>query len=241
MGVSYGWQIQKATTSRGRAREGLGSVGDLVRRLEEGFRAGLKKFLQEKVEDETESRGFHLNSLGEENGTHIKNRSLPLSTLIDILKQKTGKDDIDVGKLRPTLFDIFGDDSSPKVKKFMKCNIWQIERRERRRWRVFGNGGGLAQQFLKQKLQENNDYAKPALETHVGRKEEVYAGATKRALPDSDILMSGCQTDQTSADATPSGDPSRAYGALSDALQTIIAESDGTISNQDLVLKLGSF
>ncbi|KAF6151317.1 hypothetical protein GIB67_040590 [Kingdonia uniflora] len=49
----------------------------------------------------------------------VKNRSLPLSTLIEVLKQKTGKDDIDVGKLRPTLFDVFGEDVSPKVKKFM--------------------------------------------------------------------------------------------------------------------------
>ncbi|MDN8878214.1 hypothetical protein Q0O35_13975, partial [Staphylococcus aureus] len=74
-----------------------------------------------------------------------------------------------------------------------------------------GNGGGgflgivgnLAQQFLKQKLEENDEgYAKPALQTQVSSTQEVYAGASKRALPDNGILISGCQTNQTSADAT---------------------------------------
>ncbi|KAG9141402.1 hypothetical protein Leryth_001844 [Lithospermum erythrorhizon] len=73
----------------------------------------------------------------------------------------TGNDDIDVGKLRPTLFDVFGEDASPKCK---------------------------------------------TMETHVDNKQEVYAGATnQRVFPDSGILISGCQTDQTSADATPGG------------------------------------
>ncbi|MFX9848179.1 caspase family protein, partial [Acinetobacter baumannii] len=96
----------------------------------------------------------------------------------------------------------------------------------------------LALQFMKQKLEENDDsYVKHAMQTHVGSKQEVYAGANNQALPDSGILISGCQTDQTSADATPSGDASKAYGALSNAIQTIIAESDGQISNQELVMK----
>ncbi|KAI3456639.1 hypothetical protein Pfo_013302 [Paulownia fortunei] len=242
-------QIGESTTKSG--EEGNGS----------GF--GFKNFLRRSVEDAIESRGIripselgfghhhrrrHQEDEGEEETAegnqgqgYIKNKSLPLSTLIELLKQKTGKDDIDVGKLRPTLFDVFGDDASPKVKKFMNVIFNKLKGHEQ----GGGDGGGflgmvgsLAQQFLQQKLEENNEgYAKPALETHVGSKQEVYAGATKRALPDSGILISGCQTDQTSADATPSGDASQAYGALSNAIQTIIAESDGPISNQDLVLK----
>ena len=58
---------------------------------------------------------------------YVKNRSLPLSTIIDILKQKTGKNDIDVGKLRLSLYDIFGADASPKVKKFMKVILNKIQ------------------------------------------------------------------------------------------------------------------
>lgn len=218
------------------------------------------------MEDAFESRGIHLPSelrhhrhlpeedqdqdqvrdagYGEEQG-HVKSRSLPLSTLIDILKQKTGKDDIDVGKLRPTLFDVFGEDASPKVKKFMKVIMDKLNHGGKGEGEDGGGSGfvgmvgSLAQQFLKQKLEENDDaYAKPALETHVNSKQEVYAGASsKRALPHGGILISGCQTHQTSADATPSGNAALSYGAFSNAIQTIIAESDGYVTNQELVLK----
>ncbi|KAI3945076.1 hypothetical protein MKW98_009880 [Papaver atlanticum] len=207
---------------------------------------GLKHFLHRKVNDALESRGIHLPSRhrrgdeDEEEDGPVKNRSLPISTLIEILKQKTGKDDIDVGKIRPTLFDVFGEDSSPKVKKFMKVIFDKLQSGG-------GNGGSggllgmvgcLAQEFLKHKLDENDDnYAKPAMETQVGSKQEVYAGSSQRSLPDSGILVSGCQTDQTSADANPSGNADDAYGALSNAIQTIIAESDGIVTNHELVSK----
>lgn len=223
-------------------REGSGSGSG------SGF--GFRKFLRKKVEDAIETRGIHLpfgrrgDDEGEEEtdeGEGIKNKSLPLSTLIELLKQKTGKEDIDVGKLRPTLFDVFGEDSSPKVKKFMNFIFGKLQGNEQGGGDgggFMGMVGGLAQQFLQQKLQDNDSsYAKPALETPIGSKQEVFAGAAKRGLPDSGILISGCQTDQTSADATPSGDASQAYGALSNAIQTIIAESDGRVSNQELVRK----
>ncbi|KAG8385948.1 hypothetical protein BUALT_Bualt03G0098300 [Buddleja alternifolia] len=242
------------------AKEQIGESHKGNKEEGEGSGFGFKNFLRRSVEDAIESRGIHIPSeLGfgnrhrrghqEDEGEeeiegnqgfgYMKNKSLPLSTLIEILKQKTGKDDIDVGKLRPTLFDVFGDDASPKVKKFMKVIFSKLQGNDQGESGGFlGIVGGLAQQFLKQKLEDNDEgYAKPAMETHVGRKEEVYAGSTKRSLPDSGILISGCQTDQTSADASPSGDASQAYGALSNAIQTIIAESDGQISNQELVLK----
>ncbi|CBI24133.3 unnamed protein product, partial [Vitis vinifera] len=193
------------------AKEQIGESTRLQQEQESGSGFGFKSFLHQTedvdeggVDAEYGDRGY------------VKSRSLPLSTLIEILKQKTGKDDIDVGKLRPTLFDVFGEDASPKVKKFMNVVMNKLQQ------------GG----------EENNeDYAKPALETEVGSKQEVYAGSGKRALPDNGILISGCQTDQTSADASPSGNSAEAYGALSNAIQTIIEESDGSIRNQELVLK----
>ncbi|XP_043688937.1 metacaspase-4-like [Telopea speciosissima] len=229
---------------------------------------GFRHFLQQTVEDAFESRGIHLpsgdhhrqhhqhhhhnhvpdeedvdRSTESDSGHRIKNRSLPLSTLIEILKQKTGKEDIDVGKLRPTLFDIFGDDASPKVKKFMKVIMDKLKHGEGEGGNGSGGGflgmvGNLAQEFLKQKLEENDeDYVKPAMQTEVSSKHEAYAGAKTRLLPDNGILLSGCQSDETSADATPSGNSKEAYGAFSNAIQTIIAESDGAITNQELVLK----
>ncbi|ONK74874.1 uncharacterized protein A4U43_C03F11010 [Asparagus officinalis] len=219
-----------------------------------GSKFGFKSFLKRQVEDAFESRGIHLPLEGhhhrhhrpqveDENyddsseNDHMKDRSLPLSTLIEILKQKTGKEDIDVGNIRPTLFDMFGDDASPKIKKFMKVILNKLQHGGNGE----GSGGGfmsmvgsLAQEFLQQKLESNDeDYVKPALNAKVNRKQDVYAGANNKSLPDNGILISGCQTDQTSADANPPG--GGAYGALSNAIQTILKESDGEISNQALV------
>lgn len=44
-------------------------------------------------------------------------------------------------------------------------------------------------------------------------------------------MISGCQTDQTSADANPPSDG--AYGALRNAINTILAEYYGKISNKE--------
>ncbi|KAL5731299.1 Metacaspase-4 [Ranunculus cassubicifolius] len=219
---------------------------------EEGGKFSFKGFLHKQVNSALESRGINIhgrkrgNDDEEEEEEEIpgqKNRSLPLSTLIEILKQKTGKDDIEVGKLRPALFDVFGEDASPKVKKFMSFILTKLNHGGGQGGSSGGSGGlmgmvgGLAQEFLKQKLDGNDNYAKPAAETKVGSKQEVFAGSTKRALPDSGILISGCQTNQTSADATPAGNAAEAYGALSNAIQTILAESDDPVSNQELVMK----
>ncbi|XP_057537714.1 metacaspase-5-like [Amaranthus tricolor] len=213
----------------------------------------LKNAVRETVSDALQSRGIHLphhqtrnyepdyrvidEDSYEGHRGYVKSRSLPLSTLIDMLKEKTGKDDIDVGKIRPTLFDAFGEDASPKVKKFMKVILNKLHGGEGGTGELLAAVGGLAMEFFKQKLEEKDeDYAKPAVDVEVGSKQEVYAGANNRNLPRHGILLSGCQTDQTSADATPSGNSREAYGAFSNAIQTILHESDGEISNQEIVL-----
>ncbi|KAF9593060.1 hypothetical protein IFM89_020067 [Coptis chinensis] len=92
--------------------------------------------------------------------------------------------------------------------------------------------GELNRLLIENKLEENDeDYAKPAAATKINSKKEVCAGSGKRALPDGGILVSECQTNQTSADANPSGNAAGAYGALSNASQTIIAKADGTVTN----------
>ncbi|TKY68542.1 Metacaspase-4 protein [Spatholobus suberectus] len=256
--------VSDSCHSGGLLEEAKEQIGESTKGEEQhsGSGFGLSSFLHRTVEDAIESRGFHVPSAlrhhrGRDDGEevedrdielphghygYVKNRSLPLPTLIDILKQKTGKDDIDVGKLRPTLFGVFGEDASPKVKKFMNVILNKLQHGSGESGEhgggILGLVGGLAQEFLKQKLDENDQgYAKPALETHVESKHEVYAGSTKRGLPDGGILMSGCQTDQTSADASPSGNSASAYGAFSNAIQAIIEETDGAITNQELVYK----
>ncbi|XP_047168269.1 metacaspase-5-like [Vigna umbellata] len=237
-------------------------IGNSTKRDEQhsGSGFGLSSFLRRTAEDAIESRGIHIPSalrhhrhkyddetddrdieLPHEQYGHVKNRSLPLSTVIEILKQKTGKSDIDVGKLRLSLYDIFGEDASPKVKKFMKVILNKLQHGDGgsdKHGGILGLVGSLAQEFIKQKLDANdNGYAKPAMETQVDSKYEAYAGSTKPRLPDGGILLSGCQTDQTSADASPAGNAANAYGAFSNAIQAIIEETRGAVTNQELVLK----
>uniref|UniRef100_A0A1J3CS63 Metacaspase-6 n=1 Tax=Noccaea caerulescens TaxID=107243 RepID=A0A1J3CS63_NOCCA len=187
---------------------------------ESGDSSNINKTVDEETEEavETESKEI-INELG--------NRSLPLETLIDMLKQETGNDDIEVGKIRTTLFDMFGEDSSPKVKKFMDAIQSKLQETGDQ-GEILESVEELAQEFLEQKL---NDDVKLAIQ-------EVYAGAINGGLPDNGILISGCQTDQTSADASPPGHPELAYGALTNAIQIILKETKGKISNKELVLKV---
>uniref|UniRef100_A0A452ZFE1 Peptidase C14 caspase domain-containing protein n=1 Tax=Aegilops tauschii subsp. strangulata TaxID=200361 RepID=A0A452ZFE1_AEGTS len=106
---------------------------------------GFRSFLKQTVREAFESQGVHLPRRGGQqssydddaeseepsldSGTdgHVKNRSLPLSTFIEMLKEKTGKDDIEVGSIRMTLFNVFGEDASPKIKKFMKVMLEKLQ------------------------------------------------------------------------------------------------------------------
>eukprot|EP00253_Pinus_taeda_P031729 PITA_31729 len=55
--------------------------------------------------------------------------------------------------------------------------------------------------------------------------------------PDMGILFSGCQTDETSVDACPIGDYNKAYGAFSNAIQTILEQhGKAPIGNKELAL-----
>jgi hypothetical protein len=153
-----------------------------------------------------------------------------------MLKEQTGKDDINVGSIRMTLFHLFGDDASPKIKKFMKVMLRKLQQGQH--GGVVGVVGALAlEEFLKTKLENNTEEEMGALQPTMDQKvdsvQEVYAGTTTR-VPSNGVLISGCQTEQTSADATTSKGVS--YGALSNAIQAILAEN-GRVTNKELVLK----
>lgn len=236
-------QKQKQTQTQTQSRE-----------LEERSPSGtsFREFLKGTVREAFESQGIHLphRSRSHQQGSghgddgdqesryintadaHVKNRSLPLSTLIEMLKEKTGKDDIDVGSIRLTLFNLFKDDASPKIKKFMKVMLNKLQQGQH--GGIVGFMGALAQEVLKAKLDgKEEEEFDPAMKQHVHSDQEVYAGTTAR-VPSNGVLISGCQTDQTSADATtPKG---VSYGALSNAIQAILAER-GTVTNKELVLK----
>ncbi|VVA95846.1 unnamed protein product [Arabis nemorensis] len=160
----------------------------------------------------------------------VKSRYLPLETFVTLLKQKTGKENIEIGKIRPTLFDVFGEDSSPKVKKFMKVILTNLKKRNDQ-----SKIEESVQECIEEKLNDE-DYTKPAMHTQVKSDREIYGGGTSKGLiPDRGILLSGCQTDETSADVNKSGE---AYGAFSNAIQMVLSEiKEDKITNKEMVLK----
>ncbi|XP_028752451.1 metacaspase-5-like isoform X1 [Neltuma alba] len=210
-----------------------------------GSSFGFRRFLLQRMEQEIESRGIHIPSaFRHRRRRHHEEEDKEEEEEedeIEMLKQKTGKDDIDVGKLRLTLFDIIKEDASPKVKKFIKFVFNKLQHHggesEKQEGGFLEMVGSLAIKFLKQKLNENEEYAEPAMETNVANNQEVYAGAGKDRVVGGGILISGCQSDQKSADANPPGNPGKAYGAFSNAIQLIIQETDAQVTNQELVLK----
>ncbi|KAH7440974.1 hypothetical protein KP509_03G018900 [Ceratopteris richardii] len=179
-----------------------------------------------------------------EDGIQVKNKSLPLDTFIEMLGDRTGRRDIEVGSIRPTLYDTFREDSSSKVKKFVQVLTSRLQERsvgDEEESGFMGMINSLAGQFLQAKLDEtdNSDaYVQPAMETDLYAPEAAYAGRKSgNRATDMGVLVSGCQSDQTSADANPGRDPAGAYGALSNAIQTILASTEPgqPISNRYLV------
>ncbi|CAH8321368.1 unnamed protein product [Eruca vesicaria subsp. sativa] len=137
----------------------------------------------------------------------MKTRYLPLDSYISLLKEQTGQTDIKYGKIRETLVKVFGQDSSPNV----------ILSNSMKR-----NGDrGILGIFISKREVNNTD----------GAVSEV-----KSKVPSNGILLSGCQTDQRSEDVfvTRTG---KAYGAFSDAIQTILSETRKEITNKEMVLR----
>ncbi|KAK2661424.1 hypothetical protein Ddye_007957 [Dipteronia dyeriana] len=53
---------------------------------------------------------------------------------------------------------------------------------------------------------------------------------------DEGILLSGCQANETSADMNPVEGGGKAYGAFSDAVQRVLKENSGALSNREVVM-----
>ncbi|CAI8587454.1 unnamed protein product [Vicia faba] len=208
-------------------------VGESTQEGEPISSPGFKNFLHRNGEDESRDIEEEHGELHHGDYRYVKNRSLSLTTLIDILKEKTGEVDVEIGKIRPTLFYIFGEDASPKVKNFIKFfwNKFQLVGDESGGHSgILGLVNNLAQGLLNYKLSDSD-------EENEDHTPEAYATSTKHNIVERGILLSGCQTDQTSADASPHGNPDEAYGAFSNAIQAIIAETGGVVTNRQLVLK----
>lgn len=58
---------------------------------------------------------------------------------------------------------------------------------------------------------------------HSGASAKATGGGTEHSGKGTGVLITGCQSNETSADACPSGDPNKAFGALTNALTTAVA------------------
>jgi hypothetical protein len=97
-----------------------------------------------------------------------------------------------------------------------------------------GTVSSLASQFLQTKLDDQSpedatNYVAPAEQAGI-------PGPKTRVASDVSILVSGCQTDETSADANPTHSPANSYGAFSNAIQTVLTQNPSPMTNRDLVL-----
>lgn len=165
-------------------------------------------------------------------------RSLPLPTFIRMLREQTGKDDVAVGSIRTTLFHHFGDDATPKIKKFVQAMAGGMLRHG-----AAATGTGLIPNGVNAKPEgdEEGDQADalgPAMKQELLQSvDEVFAravGVPRR--PRNGVLISGCQTDETSADLTTAQGAS--YGALSNTIQAVLAkEKRRKVTNRELVLR----
>ncbi|CAM6015936.1 unnamed protein product [Sphagnum balticum] len=163
---------------------------------------------------------------------HQISKNIPVDLLTQILSQRTGQN-VQVGNIRTTIFDMFGDQASPSVKMFVNLALSQLQQGG-------GQGGwlgtvsSLASQFLQTKLDDQSpedatNYVAPAEQAGI-------PGAKTRVASDVSILVSGCQTDETSADANPTHSPANSYGAFSNAIQTVLSQNPSPMTNRDLVL-----
>eukprot|EP00210_Caulerpa_lentillifera_P004788 g4571.t1 len=161
----------------------------------------------------------------------ITNRSLPTEELMKLISSKAGTL-VNVKNVRNTLSAIFGEDVSTKVTQYLSMAQGVIGRDAAagclgKIMSIFTNllGGGRAQ---------NNK--PPPTAPKPGQKPPP----DEQLSEDVGVLITGCQSHETSADACPGGDSKKAYGALSHAIQTVVKlcrEKNPTkaITNKDLV------
>eukprot|EP00271_Cylindrocystis_brebissonii_P015978 TRINITY_DN39082_c0_g1_i1.p1 TRINITY_DN39082_c0_g1~~TRINITY_DN39082_c0_g1_i1.p1 ORF type:complete len:592 (+),score=100.44 TRINITY_DN39082_c0_g1_i1:54-1829(+) len=195
-----------------------------------------------------------------------KVRALPLSMLMSMLGMKSGGS-VEQGGIRMALYGLFGEQSSPMVQMFAGVLISQGPALLAKLTGGSSGGGGnpmtgmlsgFALDFLKKQMGGGSSGGGGGMESLISQfsgiaqqtaaqasTEEGKAmgkagwkpSADARVREDMGILISGCQSTETSADANPDGNPKHAYGALSNAIQEVLAKNPGPISYRQMVME----
>jgi len=173
---------------------------------------------------------------------NVKNRSLPTDVLMSILGGKTGRE-VNTNNFRVTLESVFGKDVSSKVSEYvsMAQNLLSGKDPEGKPIGCVTRLMAFFMPFLASAAQPAKPEEPPPEFEHV---KPGHKPPPEEQLPDDiGVLVTGCQAHETSADACPGGDPKKAYGALSNAIQTVVRahrkkNKNAEISNQDLVFSV---
>ena len=226
----------------------------------------------------------------------LKKKSVPFSAVVDMLKQKTGREEVSRSQMTPALSEILGEQSTLRGKGFFQKLLGRTEdvcagepekleevkagdvceeeaegevdageekvegEVEAGEEEVEGEvdageeevGGEVEAgeeevegevEAGEEEVEGEVDAGEEEVEGEVDAGEEevegeVDAGEANEVPPANGVLISGCQTHQYSADANPTDDPSDSHGALTHAILTILAETEGEISNRDLVIQV---
>ena len=175
----------------------------------------------------------------------VKNRSLPADQLMSLLGGKAG-DVVDNKNVRKVLDSLFGKDASKRIRKYVSAVQTVVG--------VATKSAGCISRFFSYL----GLFPKPAATAAAEPSSTVSSAPPLAALkpghkppPDSQlnedvgVLITGCQSHETSADACPENNPSSAYGALSHSIQTVVRAhrrktKKGEMSNKDLVFAVRS-
>jgi hypothetical protein len=222
--------------------------------------------IHDKMQEKLKKRGIHLDHqyiahdehfqnvcyMGNEK-CNVKSRALSLSTLMAILKQKTGKEEMNVHKIRSSIIEIHYEDRTLDGKVSMDGLQMIGENTDEssshhHHWNVVG---ALTSRLVKRKAdtarvddermwKDNVVRPRGALGNKKGPDKDDCKKNAHRAnkqKTDMGVLVSGCQSHETSADAY--GElGSEGYGAMSNAIQIVLSRSPGPITNFELVTQV---
>lgn len=194
-----------------------------------------------KIGSETAStRGGGVSESAERKIDRMIPRRISTKTLIRHLAQASGHE-VKVRTIRSTIYQLFHEDASITVKMFVKNMSSRLEAEiPEEEWANSYNEVGVsALKHLKQmwddRTIDNDKYFRSARLVNGPLDFSGHANAKptgETLLPSTGTLVNGCQSDQTSADMP--GD-NGSYGALSNAVQTLVRKHAGKLSNKQLV------
>eukprot|EP00898_Chlorokybus_atmophyticus_P006574 jgi/Chlat1/6918/Chrsp52S06592 len=159
-----------------------------------------------------------------------KNRSLDVASLANILTARTGQQ-VAPNNVRSTLTSVFGSDASRMAIKYADQYLSRLGNPQ-----AVKAARGLLSMLTKCMAAPatQGSSAPPPVMPVPGQKPPP----SQQLHKDVGVLITGCQSSETSADACPSGDKTQAYGALTNGISTVLARHNGPITFKQLVTEV---